>query len=136
MPGYFFDTSVLAKLYHGEIGSEKAEALAEAPDTRLIVSQLSLVEIQSVFAMKVRTGVIHQTSLDQLRGLFFADLASGRFKVVLVSRRYFHSAERLIRLHAVKNALRTLDALQLAVAIELHERGIVSAIVASDRNLG
>jgi predicted nucleic acid-binding protein len=135
VPGYFFDTSALAKLYHAETGSEKTEALAAGPDTRLIVSQLSLVEIQSVFATKVRTRVIDQTSLDQLRGLFFADLASGRFKVVLVSRWYFRSAERLIRLHAVNNALRTLDALQLAVALELHRRGIVSAIVASDRNL-
>jgi rRNA maturation endonuclease Nob1 len=83
----------------------------------------------------VRTRVIDQTSLDQLRGLFFADLASGRFRVVLVSRWYFRSAERLIRLYAVNNALRTLDALRLAVALELHRRGIVSAIVASDRNL-
>jgi hypothetical protein len=94
VPGYFFDTSVLAKLYHVETGSEKAEAIAAGPDAHLIISQLSLIEIQSVFATKVRTGVIDKTSSDQLRGLFFADLASGRFKVVSVSRWYFRSAER------------------------------------------
>jgi predicted nucleic acid-binding protein len=116
VPGYFFDTSVLAKLYHAEAGSQKAEALAEAPDTRLIVSQLSLVEIQSVFATKVISPPAGSKSL--------------------VSRRCFRSAERLICLHAVSNALRTVDALQLAVALELHRRDIVSAIVASDRNLG
>ena len=49
MPGYFIDTSALAKLYHIEVGSQKMEALAESPDARLIVSQLSLIEIQSVF---------------------------------------------------------------------------------------
>ena len=136
MPGYFFDTSVIAKLYHAEDGSDKAEALVAGTDARSIVSQLSLIEIQSVFATKVRTGAIDQTSLDQLRSLFFADLASGRFKVVLVSLRYFRSAERLIRLHAVNHALRTLDGLQLAVAVELHRRNMVSAIVASDRHLG
>lgn len=135
MPGYFIDTSALAKLYHTEIGSPKMEALAESPGARLIVSQLSLIEIQSVFATKVRTGVIDQTSLEQMRGLFFADLAAGRFQVVLVSRRYFRSAERLIRLHAVNQSLRTLDALQLAVALELHRRGVVSELVASDKNL-
>ena len=135
MPGYFVDTSALAKLYHVEIGSQKMEALAESPDARLIVSQLSLIEIQSVFATKVRTGVIDQTSLEQMRGLFFADLAAGRFQVVLVARRYFRSAERLIRMHAVNQALRTLDALQLAVAVELHRRGVVSELVASDKNL-
>ena len=135
MPGYFIDTSALAKLYHLEIGSGKMETLAETLDARLIVSQLSLIEMQSVFATKVRTGVIDRIALDQLRGLFFADLAGGRFQVVLVSRRYFRSAERLIRAHAVKQSLRTLDALQLAVALELHRRGTVSALVASDKNL-
>ena len=50
-------------------------SLVQAPSTRLILSQLSLVEIQSVFATKVRTGVIDKATLDQLRGLFFADRA-------------------------------------------------------------
>ena len=70
-----------------------------------------------------------------MRGLFFADLAARRFQVVLVARRYFRSAERLIRLHAVNQALRTLDALQMAVAVELHRRKVVSEFVASDKNL-
>jgi len=135
VPGYFIDTSALAKLYHLEAGSPQMEALANSADVRLIISQLSLIEIQSVFATKVRTGVIDQATLEQLRGLFFADLAAGRFQVVLVSRRYFRSAERLIRSHAVNHSLRTLDALQLAVALELHRRGVVSELVASDRNL-
>ena len=85
MPGYFIDTSALAKLYHAEVGSQKMEMLAQPTDNRLIVSQLSLIELQSVFATKVRMGVIDPASLDQLRGLFFADLAGGRFRVVLVS---------------------------------------------------
>ena len=135
MPGYFIDTSALAKLYHAEVGSQQMEMLAQSPDNRLIVSQLSVIELQSVFATKVRMGVIDQASLNQLRGLFFADLAAGRFKVVLVSGRYFRSADRLIRTHAVSRALRTLDALQLAVALELHRRGVATALVASDRNL-
>jgi predicted nucleic acid-binding protein len=135
VPGYFIDTSGLAKLYHTEVGSQQMEMLAQSPDNRLIVSQLSVIELQSVFAAKVRTRVIDQATLNQLRGLFFADLAAGRFKVVLMSGRYFRSADRLIRTHAVTRALRTLDALQLAVALELHRRGAVSALVASDRNL-
>ena len=135
MRGTFIDTSALAKLYHAEAGSRRMEELAASPDARLIISQLSLIEIQSVFATKVRMGIIDQTSLDQMRGLFFADLSAGRFQVVLVSGRYFRSAERLIRSHAVNRSLRTLDALQLAVALELHRRGVVAELVASDRNL-
>ena len=134
MPGYFIDTSALAKLYHAEVGSPQMEMLVQSPDNRLIISQLSVIELQSVFAAKVRMRVIDQASLNQLRGLFFADLAAGRFKVVLVSGRYFRSADRLIRTHAVSRALRTLDALQLAVAVELHRRA-GTALVASDKNL-
>jgi hypothetical protein len=70
VPGYFIDTSALAKFYHAELGSQQMEMLAQVPDNRLIISQLSVIELQSVFATKVRTGVIDQASLDQLRGLF------------------------------------------------------------------
>jgi len=111
------------------------EMLVQSPDNRLIISQLSVIELQSVFAAKVRMRVIDQASLNQLRGLFFADLATGRFKVVLVSGRYFRSADRLIRTHAVSRAPRILDALQLAVAVEFHRRAAGTALVASDKNL-
>src|ERR1700741_2718469 len=47
------------------------EMLAKSADNRLIVSQLSVIELQSVFAAKVRMRVIDQASLNQLRGLFF-----------------------------------------------------------------
>ena len=111
------------------------ESLVQAPGTRLIISQLSLVENQSVFATKVRTGVIDKAALDQLRGLFFSDLAKGRFEVVLPARRHFQSAEALVRTHAVDSALRSLDATQLSVALDLHRHGVVSDLVASDKHL-
>ena len=111
------------------------ESLVQAPGARLIISQLSLIEIQSVVAIKARTGMIGKAALDQLRGLFFHDLAKGRFRVILLARRHFQRAETLIRTHAVDCALRTLDAMQLSVALDLHGRGAVSDIVASDKNL-
>jgi predicted nucleic acid-binding protein len=135
VPGYFVDTSALAKLYHWEVGSERMEALIEAPDARLIISQLSLVEIESVFATKVRTGVIDKAALAQLRGRFYADLSRGRFEVVLLARRHFQGAESLVRTHALDHALRTLDALQLSVALDLRRRGAASELVTSDRAL-
>ena len=111
------------------------ESLVQAPGRRLIISQLSLIEIQSVFATKVRTGVIDKATLDQLCGLFFSDLANGRFEVVLLARRHFQKAEALVRTHAVDHALRTLDAIQLSVALDLHRRGAASDLVASDKKL-
>lgn len=135
MPGYFIDTSALAKLYHWEVGSERMEALIEARRNRLIISQLSLVEIESVFATKVRTGVIDKGALAQLRGRFYADLSRGRFAVALLARRHFQGAEALVRTYAVDHALRTLDALQLAVALDLYRRGAASELVTSDKAL-
>ena len=111
------------------------ELLSQTPGARLIISQLSLIEIQSVFAMKVRTGVIDQAALDQLRGLFFAELAKGRFEVVLLARRHLTDAEALVRTHSAVQGLRTLDAIQLSVALDLKRRGAASELVASDRNL-
>ena len=69
MLAYFIETSALAKLYHVEVGSSQMEMLAQPPDRRLIISQLSVIELQSVFAAKVRTRVIDQASLNHLRGL-------------------------------------------------------------------
>ena len=135
MPGYFIDTSALAKLYHFEAGSDRMETLVQSPGVRLIISQLSLVEMESVFAIKVRTGVIGKGTLEHLRGLFFADLSKSRFAVVLLARRHFQYAEALVRAHAVDHALRTLDAIQLSVALDLHRGGTASDLVASDRNL-
>jgi hypothetical protein len=43
MPGYFLDTSALAKLYHSEAGTDRMELLVESPGVRMIISQLSLV---------------------------------------------------------------------------------------------
>ena len=111
------------------------EELVQLRGIRLIVSQLSLIEIESVFATKVRTGVIDRAALAQLRGLFFSDLSKGRFEVVLLARRHFRAAEALVRAHAVERALRTLDAIQLAVALDLKARGAASDLVSSDRNL-
>lgn len=111
------------------------ELLAQTPGARLIISQLSLIEIQSVFATKVRTGVIDQATLDQLRGLLFAELARGRFEVVLLARRHLNAAEALVRTHSVAHGLRTLDAIQLSVALDLKRRGAASELVASDKNL-
>ena len=52
-----------------------------------------------------------------------------------LARRHVQSAETLVRTHGVDYALRTLDAIQLSVALALHRRGAVSDLVSSDKNL-
>lgn len=58
MPNGFFDTSALGKNYHAEVGTEEVERLLRLSEARNFISRLSIVEMQSVFARKVRTNVI------------------------------------------------------------------------------
>ena len=49
--------------------------------------------------------------------------------------RHYHSARLLIVRYGVTMALRTLDAVQLAVALELKQSGLISVMVAADQRL-
>ena len=58
MAGYFLDTSGLAKLYHQEPGSDYVERILNQPGSKGVISRLSLGELESVLATKVRTGIV------------------------------------------------------------------------------
>jgi predicted nucleic acid-binding protein len=49
--------------------------------------------------------------------------------------KHFKDADRLIGAHGLAHRLRTLDALQLAVALDLHRRGMIDTLVSSDKQL-
>lgn len=78
MASCFLDTSALAKLYHEEPGSEYVERIVNQPESKGIISRLSHVEMESVFAIKVRTGALDENGrtlgLRRLR----ADVARNR----------------------------------------------------------
>jgi len=50
---YFFDTSAFATYYHTELGSQKVATIFAEPNRVIRVSNLGVLETQSVFAMKV-----------------------------------------------------------------------------------
>jgi predicted nucleic acid-binding protein len=135
MPNYFLDTSGVVKHYHLEVGSAKVDQLWAATGARLYVSRLSSVETVSVFAKKVRTGVITATDFGLLRRRFFADLRHRRPVIVRMVVRHFQEADRLLQQHGVTQNLNTLDALQLAVALDLQHRGLIDELVTADRVL-
>jgi predicted nucleic acid-binding protein len=60
---YFIDTSALAKLYRRELGSDFIDRILAESGSQLFVSRLALVEMESVFALKTRTGEINQQAL-------------------------------------------------------------------------
>jgi len=134
--GYFLDTSALAKLYHEEAGSQYVERLLTPPEHNVIVSRLSLVEMESVLAIKIRTGEIDAEGRELVRRRLRADLAQGRLRLgPPIDERHYWKARGLLTRYGVERGLRTLDAIQLAVALGLHEARVVSVFVAADRRL-
>lgn len=126
MPTYFFDTSAFAKLYHWEIGSEVVERLFLASPGSILISRLALVEIESVLANKVRTKVLNVSGQSLARRRLQADLSQGRVGVgPPIEEHHYRSARRLVMRHGVGLGLRSLDAIQLAVALELKEACLV-----------
>ncbi|MEK7409067.1 MAG: type II toxin-antitoxin system VapC family toxin [Acidobacteriota bacterium] len=135
MATYFFDSSALTKFYHQELGSAKVQSIFSEPGRRILISRLTSVEMQSVFAGKVRTHAITLAEASKLRRAFLSDIRHRSFEVLAVTGPHYRRAERLIELHGVSQRLRTLDALQLAVALGLRQRALLDYFVASDKAL-
>ena len=136
MPADFLDTSALAKHYHPELGSAEIDRLWADSTRGLFISRLSALEIVSVFAGKVRAGVISIADFDALRRRFSADLTkTKRLNGIRLLVSHYQEAERLLRQHGPARRLRTLDALQLAVALDLHRENVIQRVVAADRDL-
>jgi uncharacterized protein with PIN domain len=100
----FVDTSALAKLYHQEPGSDYMERLFERQtEYRLIVSPLTLIEMESVLAIKMRTKNLDQMGRQTAQDRVGADLRERR---ILVSPRFdnthFEFARTCVAMHAPK----------------------------------
>jgi len=91
--------------------------------------------MESVLALKVRTREIDQQSLLIARRRLEADLGQRRFLVAAINDEHFRTARRLLLKHGTVKALRTLDALQLSVALVLKQAGLVTVLVAADQGL-
>ncbi len=135
MPNYFFDTSALAKAYHREAGTERVLAWMAEPGSRLLISSLAVVELQSALAQKLRAGVVTTPHYELARRKFGGDIRTRRLVVKGLFRRHLHAAAKLIDAIAPTKRLRTLDSIQLAVAIELITNGAAGHFVVADEPL-
>jgi uncharacterized protein len=125
---YFFDSSAFAKRYHRETGTSAVMAIFAKPAREIRISRLTYVEVQSVFAMKVRGGFINRDEAGQQRARLLLDIAAGEVEVCGVMPEHFAMAERLIGTHSFSARLRTLDAIQLAVALDLRKRNLPNTL--------
>ena len=99
MPRYFFDTSALVKHYHTELGSPNGDQILGDTGSEYAISRLTLVEVSSVFAKKVRMGEISDTDFDQLRLRFYADVRNRTLIPVRIMNAQFKTACDLIARH-------------------------------------
>lgn len=91
--------------------------------------------MESVFALKARTGEIEPEAVLIARRRLDADLGRRRLLVAATSDDHFRDARRLLIKHGSTEALRTLDALQIAIALALKRAGLVKVFIAADQKL-
>lgn len=139
MPGYFLDTSALSKHYHAEVGTANVDAVfsqvGQTPGAQIYISRLAAVEYRSALARKVRSNLLTAAAYQHLCLLFEADIAQKIIRVARVVDNHFQRASALIEKYALTQNLRTLDALQLAVALNGHKQGVVNHFVCADKAL-
>jgi predicted nucleic acid-binding protein len=122
----------LVKLYHAEAGTPAIERIVNAPDNIVRISRLSVAELTSAFAIKVRTKSINRDDADAFLRQFRGDVATGKLEVFSIGESEFAVTELLVERYAFDLRLRALDALQLAVALELRNQKLVDHFVAAD----
>ncbi|MBM3311320.1 MAG: type II toxin-antitoxin system VapC family toxin [Candidatus Aminicenantes bacterium] len=116
----FFDSSALAKRYIEEPGSEEVEGLLKRTE-ELAVSVLCPAEIVSALARKLRERRLSPDSANKAKAAFLHELEE--MAVCPVTPAVLESAIVLIE----SFALRTLDAIHLASALEWKADAFVSA---------
>jgi PIN domain len=128
----FLDTSAVANLYHLEIGSDFVERIAEQSAGACFISRLGVLEMQSVLALKERTGAILRGESEAVCSKFRSDVRRRRFQVAAIRVRHYAAPERLLDFYGPVHGLRTLDSLQLACALDLFQNKLIDSMVTAD----
>ncbi len=127
---FFFDTSALVKLYHEEAGTEELTALVERENPLIVISDIAVIEMASALAKKVRTTEIDVASFKEAVTAFESDLSN--FEVVAMGVDVMALASELLKTTGLKDALKTLDSLQLASALAFTETSNLDMFIAAD----
>ncbi len=138
MSAYLLDTNALIYHYEGAPIGRSVGDLFASVEPRLWVTDLTLVEIRSALAGRVRGGFLTTEGYRVVMRRFHYDTSSlGRLAVTPIRRRFVEPCIRLLEEHSLRGglALETLDCLHLLAAIDLKAREPDLALVTADRAL-
>ena len=113
----------------------RVSAIVQDPASINQISNLAILETQSAFAMKVRTGALDKADAGIARDKVFRDVAARVFFAVRLEASHIDDARGLVGKYGYRRKLKTLDALQLAVALELRGRNLLDIFVVADKLL-
>jgi uncharacterized protein len=120
----YVDTSALIKRYLPERASQRWERFVTEHDDDLIVSPLTLTEIESTLRRRLRQRDIDADFLARTRDLFSRDLEASLWTVLPFDPNVLPQATRLIR--ELDVPLSTLDAIHLACAQAFGCQGVAT----------
>jgi predicted nucleic acid-binding protein len=117
MADYFFDTSALVKRHVIEIGSAWVRSLVRAKAAHdLYIARITAVEVTSAITRRPHGRHLSRAQAGAMLGHFHRHLAQ-RYHVIELTPALFDDAMRAARQHG----LRAYEAVQLAVARDLHQ---------------
>lgn len=110
----YLDTSVLAKWYLAEAHSEQVSDYIIGLDSA-VISTLTKTEMRCMLARRKRMQEFGADLVGQIYATFLDDIAQGHLTLLKVEDKHLETATNLISI-LPDHALRTLDALHLAIA--------------------
>ncbi len=114
----YLDTSVLAKWYLNEAGTQEVTKYIQSIE-RAVISSLTITEMRCLLSRRKRMGDFSDKIEHQLYATFLNDIDRGYLSVEQFSDQYFTFASHLID-SVPTIPLRTLDALHLSIIQQLN----------------
>jgi uncharacterized protein len=129
---FFVDTSALVKHYVNETGSVWVQSwMSRSAGNVIVLSQLASVEFVAVLARRLREGKMTPVEFTTLRGAFLTDKDEFYLSIDLDDAVFIHARDLV-----ADHVLRTLDAIQLACALEAaHLFNIQPTFISADTRL-
>jgi predicted nucleic acid-binding protein len=126
MPAFFFDTSAIVKRYIDETGSGWVQNTADPAFGNMVyIAAITAVEVTSAVARRQQGGFLKAPKAAAVLAQFRKEVAS-EYGIIAITQALLTNAATL----AERHCLRAHDAVQLAVAVELHTLRITNGLSA------